>query len=130
MRQVYTNSIKYIPGEYAYTNGHKGNERNYYNKSTGAYVTQKGYGWASEWKPSKIIVGIEIDDGVSEVWVDKYFRENWGRLTAKRVQAIIDSLPETIVVNKQMSRTGSVYYTVDDSSLSDWLEEAKVSQIL
>ena len=76
MGQVYTNSIKYIPGEYAYTNGHKGNECDHFNDSTGAYVKQKGYGWASEWKPSKIIVSIETEDGCFDVWVDRYFREN------------------------------------------------------
>ena len=125
MRQVNINSIKYIPGEYAYTNGHKGNEYGHYDKSIGAYVTQKGYGWATEWKTSKIIVNIDTEDGCSEVWVDKYFRKNWGRLTAKRVQAIIVSLPETVIVNEQMAKSGVVYFTVDDSSLSDWLERAK-----
>lgn len=127
MKQVFTNSIKYIPGEYANTNGHKGNEYGHYNKMTGAYVTQKGYGWTSEWKPSKIIVSIDTEDGYFEVWVDKYFREHWGRLTAKRVQAIMDSLPEVITVNEQIARSGSVYYTVDDSSLSDWLARAKAA---
>lgn len=125
MRQVDTNSIKYIPGEYAYTNGHKGNEYDHYNKSTGAYVTQKGFGWASEWKPSKIIVSISTEDGNAEVWVDKYFREHWGRLTAKRVEKIMDSMPDTLVVHENTARSGAVYYTVDDSSLADWLKRAK-----
>lgn len=127
MGQVYTNSIKYIPGEYAYTNGHKGNECDHFNDSTGAYVKQKGYGWASEWKPSKIIVSIETEDGCFDVWVDRYFRENWGRLTARRVQSILASLPEKVTVNKQIGRRGTVYYTIDDSSLSDWLQRAKAA---
>ncbi len=126
MRKAYTKSIKYIPGEYAYTNGHSGCERDHYNKATGAYVTQRGYGWASEWKPSKIIVGISTEDGYSEVWVDHFFKEHWGRLTAKRVQAIIDSLPDIIIVNERIASSGAVYYTVDDSSLFDWLEKAMV----
>lgn len=127
MRQVYTKSVRYIPGEYAYTNGHKGNECDHYNNSTGAYVSQKGYGWASEWKPSKIIVIIDAGDGYSEVWVDKYFRENWGRLTAKRVDAIMNTLPETVVVNEQTARSGAIYYTVDETSLSNWLKRAKAA---
>lgn len=56
------------------------------NATTGTYVTQKGFGWASEWKPSKIIVRICTEDGETEVWIDKYFREHWGRLTAKRIK--------------------------------------------
>jgi hypothetical protein len=59
------------------------------------------------------------------VWVDKYFREHWGRLTTKRVQKIIDSMPDTLVVHENKTRSGAVYYTVDDSSLSDWLKRAK-----
>lgn len=127
MRQVNTNSIRYIPGEYAYTNGHKRNERDRYNNSTGAYIRQKGYGWASEWKPSKIIVSVETEDGYFDVWVDKYFRENWGRLTTGRVQAILETLPEKVVVNEQISRQGVVFYTVDESSLAEWLTRAKTS---
>ena len=127
MRQVYIKSVRYLPGEYAYTNGHKGNEHDHYNNSTGAYVSQKGYGWASEWKPSKIIVIIDAGDGYSEVWVDKYFRENWGSLTAKRVDAIINTLPETVVVNEQTARSGAVYYTIDEISLSNWLKRAKAA---
>ncbi len=125
MQQVKTKSIKYIPGEYAYTNGHKRNEYNHYNATTGTYVTQKGFGWASEWKPSKIIVRICTEDGETEVWVDKYFREHWGRLTAKRIKKIMDSMPDTLEVHENIARSGTVYYMVDDSSLSDWLMRAK-----
>ncbi len=127
MTQAKINSIRFVPGEYAYTNGHKGHERSHYNKKKGAYVTQRGFGWASEWTPSKITIDISTKSGYFEVWVDKFFRDNWGRLTEGRVQAILDSVPETVFVNKQISRTGYVYYTVDDSSLSDWLERAKAA---
>ena len=40
MRRVETNSIKYIPGEYAYTNGHKGHPEYPY---TGLSDEEDGY---------------------------------------------------------------------------------------
>jgi hypothetical protein len=68
MRQVFIKSVRYILSEYAYTNGHKENENDHYNRSADDYVLQEGYGWASEWKPSKMIVIIDDGDGYSEVW--------------------------------------------------------------
>ena len=37
----------------------------------------------------------------------------------------MDSMPDMLEVHENIARSGTVYYTVDDSSLSDWLMRDK-----
>lgn len=81
-----TISVTYEPGEYNLTQGHKGYEKKCYKNNS--YINPTGFGWATEYKQSRIIVGVDVKGLYAEVWVDRFFKDNWGRLTTKRVKAI------------------------------------------
>lgn len=115
--------INYEPGEFYITQGHKGYEKRHQNKA-GRYVNPTGFGWGTESKPSRISVGIEIDGKKNEVFVDRYFKDNWGRLTSGRVSVIKKTLPDELEVIKN-TQSGNVYYTVDDKSMESWLFAAE-----
>ncbi len=121
---VSTVGFKYEKGEYALTQGHKERER-FHRNSLGRYVCPCGYGWANEYKPSKIIVYIDVDGRREEVWVDHFFKNNWGRITIGRLEAIRNSMPETLEVEVNFSRSNEVYYTAEETSMMGWLTNAK-----
>lgn len=119
-----TISISYEPGEFYKTQGHKGGERKHRDRM-GRIVNPTGFGWGTVSKPSRITVGIVVKDNYAEVLVDYFFKENWGRLTAGRVQAIKDTIPEELSVIKNETNAGGIYYTVKDADMYDWLAAAK-----
>lgn len=69
-----TRFISYVPGEYYLTQGHKGDERKHKNKR-GQYITPTGFGWGTVSKPSKIILGVNVDGKNVTVFVDRYFKD-------------------------------------------------------
>ena len=115
-------SFHYETGEYARTRGHNEYERNHYK--SGRYINPTGFGWATEYKPSRITLGIVVNGVHSEVWVDRFFKDNWGRLTARRLNAIRHTLPEEVNVIENIGLFGDTYYTIDDESLKKWLKAA------
>ena len=117
-----TISFTHVPGEYRKTQGHKGYERSHYKN--GRYVNPTGYGWGTESKPSKIIVGVNVDGAYTEIWVDHYFKNMWGKLTAGRVEAIRATLPEELEVIMNETSSGRIYYMVDEACLEKWLSAA------
>ena len=119
---VKTISITFEPGEYNITQGHKGYERKRYKD--GRYINPTGFGWATECKPSRITVGVDVNGSYTEIWVDRYFKDNWGRLTNKRVKAIKATLPDEINVLKNETYSGDIYFTIDEESLESWLKMA------
>lgn len=92
-------SFNYDAGEYTKTQGHKGYERTHYRN--GKYINPTGFGWASEYRPSRITIGICVDGAYAEVWIDRFFKDNWGRLTTKRLTTIRDTMPEEVNVEKK-----------------------------
>lgn len=84
-----------------------------------------GFGWAAECKPSRIVVGVEVNSKYAEVYADRYFKDSWGRLTAGRVEAIMDSLPDELSVTENETHAGSIYYTIDENCMDKWLKAAK-----
>lgn len=108
-----TRFISYVPGEYYLTQGHKGDERKHKNKR-GQYITPTGFGWGTVSKPSKIILGVNVDGKNVTVFVDRYFKDNWGRLTAGRVEAIKQTLPDELELIENQTYSGDIYYTVAD----------------
>lgn len=122
-----TISITYQPGEYYKTQGHKRSERKHRSKA-GHIVNPTGFGWATESRPSRIIVGVDVKGKYAEVWVDHFFKDNWGKLTAGRVRAIKDTMPDELKVKKNEGYSGSVYYTADETSMREWLKDAKAAR--
>ena len=74
-----TVSIQYQPGDFYMSHGHKGYEKKHRNKA-GRTVNPIGFGWAAECKPSRIVVGVEVNSKYAEVYADRYFKDSWGDL--------------------------------------------------
>lgn len=119
--------IRYDAGEFSITQGHKRGERGHYTKS-GYYVNPIGFGNATICRGSKLILDVEVDGIKYAVWIDRFFKDNWGKLTAKRRYAIEQTAPSTVFLNEQKACSGSVYYTVHEQDMIAWLDRAmKVS---
>jgi hypothetical protein len=118
------NNIRYEAGEFAVTQGHKCGERGHYTKS-GHYVNPIGFGNATICKASKLILDVEVSGRSYDVWVDRFFKDNWGRVTAGRRYAIEESAPDTVLLNENTTCSGDVYYTVCETDMSRWLQRAK-----
>jgi len=68
---------------------------------------------------------VAIDDQTEDIWVDRYFRDHWGRLTQGRIEAIEDTLLDELVVTEQHSYSGNTNYTVDNDCMASRLSAAK-----
>ncbi len=120
---VKTVGLKYEAGEFMLTQGHKRGERDHYNN--GRYVQNRGFGWASECRPARLTLICDDSGRREEIWIDRFFRENWGRLTPNRLSAIRATIPDEVEVNLQVSYKGANYYTVDETCMQNWLTNAK-----
>lgn len=121
-----TKFISYVPGEYCITQGHKGSERKHKNQN-GQYITPTGFGWGTVSKPSRITVGVNVNGKNTTVLVDRYFKDNWGRLTAGRVRAIKETLPGELELIENQTYSGDIYYAAADESMASWLASAKAN---
>lgn len=114
--------FRYEKSEFELTQGHSSYARSGYKN--GRYVNQRGFGWASECKPSRITLKVEVDGELFDVWVDRYFKDNWGRLTARRIDAIKKTIPGVVDLVENVSNNGTFYYTVSDFYMALWLTNA------
>ncbi len=117
-----TKFISYVPGKYCITQGHKGSERKYKN---GQYITPTGCGWGIVSKPPRITVGVNVNGKNTTILVDRYFKDNWGKLTARRVRAIKETLPNELELIENQTYSGDIYYAAADESMASWLASAK-----
>lgn len=115
--------MQFIPGEYYKTQGHKAGEKNHYNKS-GRFVSQDGFGWATESKPSQLLLYVENEKESAVIRVDTYFKYVVGRMTENRVSKIMDAMPDEVQVEKRVSYYGNEYMAVKDSDMDAWRKVA------
>lgn len=123
MSKFKTVSMQFIPGEYYKTQGHKAGEKNHYNKS-GRFVSHDGFGWATESKPSQLLLYVENEKKLAAVRVDPYFKDVVGRMTENRVSKIMDAIPDEVHVEKRVSYYGNEYMAVKDSDMDAWRKVA------
>ncbi len=116
-------NIFYTPGDYTITNGHKQNEKHHYKN--GKYITPTGFGWASEYTPSTLILQVIIEGKIHNISVGRFFKDAWGRLTQKRQNAIMNTVPSEVTVEENQIFKGELYYTVCDSELWEWFKRAE-----
>lgn len=112
--------LRYEPGDYHIGQRVKGgsNGVTYYKK--GYIRTTQGYGWEKCIRPSKLIISIQVDNRIYDVWIDRYFKDTIGKLTAKRIDAIKQAMPETIQVYECETRSGDIYFNIEESELDAW----------
>lgn len=112
-------SVYYESGEYQTRQGYKGGGYgNYFSK--GRVHQLQGNGWAKTYKPSKLILNVEIEQSYYEIWIDHFFKNHVEKLNENRVNAIKSSMPEIISVHECMSAKGGIYYTADECDLENW----------
>lgn len=104
------------------SNGAKGGSRKYY--SNGHYHRINN-GWDYDYTPLKMIVECELVNGeVVETWVDRFFKNELGRLTTRRKEVIENNCPKTLYLEEHDGWNGK-YYTVCDDDLGLWLHKVK-----
>lgn len=111
--------IQHIPGDYAVTQGHKGYEHSRYKN--GRYIKPTGFGYAIESKPSQLIAYVRVNDFVVSTRLDFYFKRELGRLTSKRIAAIIKAAPRIVSLKKEVGNYGNTYYVINKKDMDSWL---------
>lgn len=117
-------TVSYEEGDFYLTQGVKKGTRTTYKN--GYTHSPRGSGWGENYKPSHLVLTIEVKGKVVDTWIDRYFKDNVGRLTKKRRNKIIDTMPEEVKVEKYKKQDGSPYYVVDDEDLEKWAKRAKL----
>lgn len=118
-------NLEHVKCEYSFSNGYKQGAKEGYI-GDGYYSSNNGYGWGTTMRPSKLVLTVEVDGRHEEVWIDKFFKERWGRLTANRVAAIRATMSQLVLLQKQVSVRGTQYYTLAEPYAEAWLYNAKV----
>lgn len=117
-------SVSYQPGSYETVKTSAGIEPDTV-RINGIRYANRGTGFAERITPSQLILYAEVRGRLAAIYIDRYFKEKWGRLTAKRREAIQATMPEVIAVSEHMSPTGGRYYEALDDALAQWLTRAQ-----
>ena len=125
MKKVKTIGIHYIPGERKLTQRHKKGERPHYGKN-GAFVNPTGFGYATETRPSKLILTVDTGEGMVQVRVDRYFKDRGKRLTKKRRRALAETMPKKVHIEQQVSAYGNSYMGVNEAEMDAWSKAAGI----
>lgn len=112
--------LQYESGDYYTSQGHK----------KGSKISKKGdytcfpqdTGWGKNIKPSKLTLQIGVDGKIYDTWVDRYFKDNVGRLTEKRLDKIEANMPEAVEVIECEDSNAGKYYVVSEESMDVWLK--------
>jgi hypothetical protein len=113
-------SLHYEDGRASLSQGHKGDEWDHWTKS-GVKVIQRGYGWALEVLPSKLILTVKVGRQEHELWVHWFFKKNLGRLTKGRRDRLEATMPETIRVERVTGQKGTKYFRPAEDDMLAWL---------
>lgn len=113
-------AVEYEGGRCFISQGIKGGSK---IKSIGNGYTQfpQNGGWAKNIKPSKLILIIKVNGKIYSTWIDRYFKDEFKRLTEKRRTIIEQTMPETVEVEEFRKKDGSEYFVVTEKSLKKWL---------
>jgi hypothetical protein len=115
--------IQYISGECSMTNGIKWFEDGEFHDR--GFLRYRGFGCGSIMRPSRLILTVEVNGIRRELWIDRFWKKQIGRLTEKRRTIIQETMPRMISVEEVIGRKGTKYFTVSDSDLLAWLERYK-----
>lgn len=116
--------VFYEEGDFYLSKGVKKGTRTTYKN--GYVHSPRGSGWGDNYKPSHLVLTIKVKGRVVDTWIDRYFKDNVGRLTEKRRNKIIDTMPEEVKVEEYEKQDGSLYYVVEDHDLEKWAKRSKL----
>lgn len=98
--------VEYEHGNFNLFNGVKGGTRDH--RDGNKQFTNRGSGWGQEVTSSKLNLVIDVEGKHYNSWVDKFFKDNLGKLTEKRRDIISSTMPQTIDALPQNKQDGSV----------------------
>ena len=112
--------LRYEEGIYSYSQGVKGGgipgRRTF---KDGFISTEQGNGYKTDYKPSRLILTVQINNYAVDVWIERFFKDQGIRITHNRVDKLKAAMPEFINV----SQNGNYYYA-DDNDLENWKASA------
>lgn len=91
-------------------------------RKRGYHVVDRNNGWADISKPSMLVLEIEVGKEKHDVWISRFFKSKLGRLTEKRRNIILKTMPVTIGVSERVGRKGTKYFEVEECELLAWLD--------
>lgn len=112
--------VIYQPGDYYTSQGESGRNYGQVTFKKGYRKENQGGGWATNTKPSRLILNIVVEGKIYDTLIDRYFKDNVGKLTEKRRNIISMNMPEFINVHEYNKNNGEIYYVVDEQCLSQW----------
>ena len=126
MPKAQCRKIKYEAGSFELTQGVKGGSDGKWEG--GRFFESRGHGWVQNIRSSKLILYVLVEKKPFEIWIDRFFKNNFGRLTKKRRDLIAKTMPESVEIEEQTSPRGTKYCTVSEADLQAWLARAKAAQ--
>ncbi|UDK97501.1 hypothetical protein EYB33_14805 [Lysinibacillus sphaericus] len=111
--------VRYEEGDFYLSQRVKSGTRTTYKN--GYTHSPRGSGWGNNYKPSRLILYIEINGYKGYSWIDGYFKDTVGRLTEKRRKKIISTMPTNVEVEEYYNSKGEKYYVVSDADMDNWL---------
>lgn len=115
--------IEYQSGSFQLVQGVKGHEGDF--RIGAQKFHNRGSGWGEFVTGSKLILTVEVDGQNCEIWVDRFFKRNLGRLVESRRRLIKQTMPDFVDIEKAVSERGTEYYVVSQSDLDAWLARYK-----
>ncbi|EOP02051.1 hypothetical protein ICS_05685 [Bacillus cereus BAG2O-3] len=111
--------VRYEKGDFYLTQkSRKGDKTTYKN---GYIRAPRGNGWANNYKPSRLILHLHVEGNIGYSWIDRYFKDTVGRLTEKRKNIIISTMPLQVEVEECYNSNGERYYVVSEEDMKNWL---------
>jgi hypothetical protein len=66
---------------------------------------------------------VKIQDIKYKIFIDRFFKDNFGRLIEKRRTIIENTMPQEINVQEKVSPRGTKYYIAVEDDLQNWLNK-------
>jgi len=82
-----------------------------------------GNGWQRNFKSSSYYIMVKIQDIKYKIFIDRFFKDNFGRLIEKRRTIIENTMPQEINVQEKVSPRGTKYYIAVEDDLQNWLNK-------
>lgn len=92
----------------------------------------RGHGVGEAIQNTKLILIVKFENDseeveIEEVEIGRFFKDSVGNLTENRREAIIKSMPNTVIVSEEIRRDGEKYYKVIPEDLENWLSRSGLS---
>ena len=118
-------SYKVIPANSHYEKGIKGRSSATFIKK-GHIHERNGFGGVWIKSPTRIILTVLLNGESYDVSVDGMFREEFERLTEKRVAAICKTIPQFVTLERHVGFKGNIWFTLTTECFYTWFRNLSV----